>query len=45
MTLTTIGLIAAAALAGRIAVATFWDGSDAARHSRRRVLRWWKRRG
>jgi hypothetical protein len=45
MTIAAVGIIAAVALAGRIAVAAFADGSDASRNSRRRMLRWWKRRG
>jgi hypothetical protein len=45
MTFVTLGLVTAAAIAARVALAAFWDGSDAARHSRGRVSRWWKRRG
>jgi hypothetical protein len=43
----SLGLFCASlgvAVAARVALAAWWDGTDSARHSRRRVLRWWNRR-
>jgi hypothetical protein len=44
MTFTSILIGVGTAVVSRIVVATWWDGSAAARHSRARLLRWWNRR-